>query len=611
MIAERVVTRAGRGRAVGHADADPVTTEVVRHALGSAAEQMKRTLIRTAFSPVIYEVLDFAVALYDRRVRLLAQAPSLPVFMGRLSFCVEGAVEAAGGEEALEPGDVILYNVPYGTGSHPQDAALIAPVFGSGELLGYAAVKAHWLDIGGKEPYSTDTVDVFQEGTIFPGVKLVARGELVRDVYRTALANSRVPRMVAGDVKAEIAALGVGSAGLVSVVGRTGLTPFRRAVERMFDHGEAVVRSYLEAIPDGRYVGRGRLDDDGVSPEPVPFEVAVEVSGSDVRIDFSTAPATRPGPVNCPLPKTVAASRVALMMLAGAGEAPNEGHFRPLDVVTRPGTLFHPLPPAPTFVGGWPAFQAIEAIYQAVGRAVPEAVPASSGGDICSIVWWGVRERTGDPWADGSPHPVGQGAHGSGDGSSTLMHIAESATRLAPVEVWEARNPWLVEQAELAPDSGGPGRYRGGLGLDLRFRLLEDAFATVTIERTRSAPWGLAGGGEGRANAAVLELPDGDRRSLGKATRVRLPKGAVLDLRTGGGGGFGPPAERDPAALVADLREGYVTEAEAQRRYSEVLARTSASAATSTVSPVRSARDLEFDLPLTAPQVPVFSPRGA
>ncbi len=254
---------------------------------------MKRALVRTAFSPVIYEVLDFAVAIYDRKVRLLAQAPSLPTFMGTMNFCVEAAVEAVGGEEALEPGDIILYNYPYGTGSHPQDAAVVMPVFlGGEELIGYTTIKGHWLDIGGKEPYSTDTVDVFQEGTIFPGVKLYRRGELVRDIYRMAIANSRVPKMVAGDINAEVVGVRTAAAALLRLIERYGLETFEQSVERMFDHGEAIVRSYFEKLPDGRYVGRGELDDDGISDDAIPFEVEVEVDGSTVRIDFSNAPAS-------------------------------------------------------------------------------------------------------------------------------------------------------------------------------------------------------------------------------------------------------------------------------------------------------------------------------
>jgi N-methylhydantoinase B len=567
--ADAVVYRAGKGEAAGVADADPITTEVIRNGLNSAASQMKRALIRTSFSPVIYEVLDFAVAIYDRDIRMLAQAPSLPFFMGTMNFCVEAAVEAVGGEEELEPGDIVLYNFPYGTGSHPQDAAVVMPVFlRDEELIGYTTIKAHWLDIGGKEPYSTDTVDVFQEGTIFPGVKLYSRGELVRDIWKFAVANSRVPKMVAGDINAEVAGVRTGAAGLIRVVERYGLDTFRECVERMFDHGEAVVRSYFETIPDGRYVGRGMMDDNGLSDDEVPFEVVLEVEGSTVRLDYSNAPDAHPGPINCPLPSTVSSSRIAITMLAGGGEAPNEGHFRPLEVVTRPGSMFHPLPPSPCFLYGWPAVQAMEVVYHALAQAIPQGVSACSGGDINGIVWWGNREGSGEPWADGSPHPIGQGAHARGDGASSLIHHAEAATRFSPVEVWEARNPWLLEKVELAPDSGGAGRHRGGLGVDMFFHVLEDSYATTVVERTKNAPWGLEGGHTGRPNGIALRRPDGSRHTLkGKNTRLFLPKGSTVELYNGGGGGYGPPSERDPEAIRADVREGYVTEERARRDY--------------------------------------------
>jgi N-methylhydantoinase B len=328
-------------------DADPITTEVIRHGLNSAAEQMKRALVRTAFSPVIYEVLDFAVAIYDRQVRLLAQAPALPLFMGTMSFCVEGAVEAVGGEDALEPGDIILYNVPYGTGSHPQDAAVVMPVFlGDEGLIGYTTIKGHWLDIGGKEPYSTDTVDVFQEGTIFPGVKLYSKGELVPDIFRMATANSRVPKMVAGDINGEVVGVRTGAAALVRLVERYGLERFSEAVERMFDHGEAVVRSYLERIPDGRYLGSGVMDDNGIDDELVPFELAIEVEGSTVRVDYSNAPDQQPGPINTPLPSRSpcwqAETRRRTKDTSGRsrssrGPARCSIHFRPPPVSSTPG----------------------------------------------------------------------------------------------------------------------------------------------------------------------------------------------------------------------------------------------------------------------------------
>ena len=567
-MTELVITRAGAGMATGAVDVDPVRTEIIRQSLSSAASEMKQALVRTAFSPVVYEVLDFAVALYDDKVRMLAQAPSLPLFMGRLSFCVQNAVDAVGGPQMLDPGDVLLYNHPFGTGSHPQDAAVVMPVFLGGEkLIGYSAIKAHWLDIGGKEPYATDTVDMFQEGTIFPGVKLVRRGEIVEDVYRIALANSRLPRAVAGDINAELVGVRAGAAAFQRVVGRYGLRAFEESVERIFDHGEAVVRSFFEQIPDGRYIGRGTLDDDGISADPIIFEVEVQVEASSVRIDYSRAPDQRRGPVNSALPKTVSSSRVAIAMLAGGGEWPTEGHFRPVEVITRPGSMFHPVEPAPTFIGGWAAIGAIDAIYRAIGQAAQELVPASSGGDICSLVWWGRRRETGEPWADGSPHPVGQGASVHGDGAHALMHVSESATRIAPTEVSESRNPWLVERFELAPDSGGAGRFRGGNGLNLDIRLLEDAELTSVIDRTCVAPTGLAGGGSARPNSAHLFLPDGTHVACAKATRLAAPADSVLELRTGGGGGFGPMPEREIESVLEDVREGYVTALHARRDY--------------------------------------------
>jgi N-methylhydantoinase B len=571
-ISEISVYRAGRGASEGAVDADPITTEVIRHGLNSAAEQMKRSLVRTAFSPVIYEVLDFAVAIYDRKIRMLAQAPALMIFMGTMNFCVEAAVEAVGGEEALEPGDILLYNYAYGTGSHAQDCAVVMPVFLEDEtLVGYTTIKGHYLDIGGKEPYSTDTVDVFQEGTIFPGVKLYRRGELVPDIYRMLLANSRVPKFVAGDVNAEVIGVRTGAAAMLRVIERVGLETFETSVERMYDHGESIVRSYFEQIPDGTYVGDGVMDDDGISDTQVPFELTIEVKGSDIRVDYSKAPDANVGPINTPLPSTVSATRVAIAMLAGGGESPNEGHFRPIEVVTRPGSMFHALHPTPCFLYAWPTFQAIETIYNAIAKALPTAVPACSGGDIASLVWWGNREETGEPWADGAPHPVGQGGWSGRDGAAAIMHHGESATRFSPTEVWEQKNPWLLERVELRQDSGGPGRHRGGLGLELHFHMLEDSYVTAAIERTKNAPWGLEGGLPAMPNTARLDRPDGTSVTFGKATRLLCGKGSTLRLHTGGGGGYGSPADRSAEDVRADLREGYISEAHAREHYPQAF----------------------------------------
>ena len=562
-----VTTPAARPLPPAPPEADPILTEVIRQSLNAAALQMRQAFVRTSFSPIIYEVYDFACAIYDAEFRLLSQALGLQHFMGRLSFCVALSVEAVGGPAALEPGDILLYNLPYGTGAHAQDAAVVMPVFHDGGVVGYTAIKAHWLDIGGKDPYSTDTVDVFQEGTIFPGVKLCRAGVMVADIMRMVTANSRVPHLVAGDLQAEIVGVRTGAAALVELLDRYGQEVLWASVARMFAHGESVVRSYFREIPDGVYTASGELDDNGVEQARIPFEISMTVEGSDVTVDFSRSPGMQAGPVNCPLPGTIAATRVAVMMLAGGGEAPNEGHFAAVKVITRPGSMFHPEAPAPCFLYGWPAIQAIEVIFRAIAEARPEGVPAGSGGCVCSLVWWGEREATGMPWADGAPYPVGLGAHPGGDGGNTLMHIAQTAARSSPAEVFEARYPLRIVQSDMGQDSGGAGRYRGGLGLDMDFLALEDCLLTSVFERTKNAPWGLRGGREARPNASRLRLPDGSLQVLGKKTRVQVPRGATLEIRTGGGGGYGSPCERDPQAVHDDVRDGYTSELFARTHY--------------------------------------------
>ena len=561
--------KCGIDRKIEKSNIDPITTQIIRNSLNSAAEQMKRALCRTAMSPIIYEVLDFAAAIYDNHLRLLSQAPSLPLFMGTLNFCIEEAVKGVGGEKNLNNGDIIIYNSPYGTGSHPQDAALVMPVFFENEIIAYTAIKAHWLDIAGKEPYSTDTVDVFQEGTVYPGVKLFSKGELVEDIYKMCLANTRVPNSVAGDINAQAIGVKAGATALKRIVSKYGLTTFREASEEIFDAGEMIVRNYLKKIPNGEYSGSGQMDSNGVEEGLVPFDLKVIIEDEKVILDMSNAPPQQNGPINCPLPSTVSTARVAMSMLAGSNEAPNEGFFRPIEVITKPGTLFHPLSPAPCFLYGWPALQAIEVIYKALGTKFPEKVPASSGGCINGIVYWGQREKSGEPWADGSPHPVGQGASYFGDGA-TCMHHAESATRFAPAEVWENRNPWLINRVELIQDSCGAGKNRGGLGVYFEITMLEDTFATTVCERVKFPPWGLNGGKEALSNNCFVIDQDEKSIEVPKATRIPITKGKRILLQCGGGGGYGDPKERETAKVLDDYKQGYISENYIEKYYPNV-----------------------------------------
>jgi N-methylhydantoinase A/oxoprolinase/acetone carboxylase beta subunit/N-methylhydantoinase B/oxoprolinase/acetone carboxylase alpha subunit len=559
--------------AKGIAEVDAVLTEIIRQGLLSAAEQMKIALRRTAFSPIVYDMIDFCCALYDREIRLVAQAQATPLFLGTMGQCVDSCVRAVGGESELAPGDVLFSTYAYDIGSHPQDAAIVVPTFIDDLLVGYAAVKAHHMDMGAKEPFCTDTTDNFQEGVIFPGVRLYREGRRADDLFRTLLANSRLPAALAGDLEAQISAARVGNAAVARLIARHGLETFRAALERIYDHGEATVRRFVGRLPDGRLAAAGALDNDGVNEDLVPFEIGVEIRGTDVLVDFTGAPDSQAGPINCPLPTTVSAARLAVLSIAGGGESVNEGHFRPITVRTRRGSLFHPEPPAPIYLYGWPATQAIDAIHAAFAEGVPELVPAGSGGDYCGIVWWG-RRPNGDFWAGGTDHVTGQGAVHDADGGAPLMHISFSGMRNTPVETLELRYPILVEQFELAPDSGGAGRFRGGPGIDIRYRMLEDGFFTSPIERTRTPPWGLRGGEPGRPNSLRVFSPDGSERSLRKTTAFPVRTGSVIQIEVGGGGGHGAPSLRDPGAVQDDLRDGYVTEANVRRNYPHTAVQT-------------------------------------
>ncbi|CAM1368071.1 hydantoinase B/oxoprolinase family protein [Tenacibaculum xiamenense] len=545
---------------------DPIKTEIIRNALNSAANQMKQALCRTAFSPIIYEVLDFASAIYDKDIRLLSQAPSLPLFMGTLNFCVEEAVKGIGGVDNLFEGDIIIYNNPYGTGAHQPDVALVMPVFCNDQLIGYTAIKAHWLDIGAKDPYCSDTVDYFQEGLIFPGVKLFEKGKPVDSIHRIIAANSRLPESVSGDMRAQCVGLNSGAKAFKAIVDKYGIKDFFDCVEIIFNHGESVVKNYFKNIPNGKYTAQGMMDNDGITNDSIPFNISIEVKNDEIIIDYSDVANQQQGPVNCPLPSTVSAARIAISMLAGGGESPTEGHFRPIKVITKKNTIFNPSPPAPCFLYGWPAMQSIEVIYKAIGKVFPKLVPADSSGDICSMVFWGENSKTNEPWADGSPYPSGQGGSDIGDGS-TVLHIAESATRFSSTEVRETMYPYILNKVEFAQDSCGAGKHRGGMGIDFYFEFLDDTYLTATLEKTKTNPQGLLDGKEGAANKCFAVFPNGSENTIGKVTRLFLPKGTNLKLKTGGGGGYGHSEHRTIQLIHDDIQNELISEEFSKKYY--------------------------------------------
>lgn len=548
------------------ASVDPVTAAIIRHGLDAAADQMLVALRRTAFSPIIYDVLDGGGAFYDRHFRMLSQIQTLPLFTGSLGLVVQSVAEHYARHGGLQDGDVIVVNDPFLTGTHQWDVAVIVPGFLGDELVAYAAIKAHHLDVAALAPFVSDSTDVFQEGIVYPGVKLYRAGVRDEDVYRVMLANTRLPESTAGDLSAQAGACRVGLAALLELIERHGLDQFEAAVEAIFDAGEAQMREKLAQFPPGRYTSTTVHEHNGIEQVMIPYDVTVELDGDGITVDLTGAPDAQPGPVNAPYVGVVSAIRCAMMALAVDDGRANEGYFRPLTIRTRPGSMFDAQRPAPCALASYPLYILIEGINEAIAQAMPDRLPG--GFDMCvSLILWGMDAK-GAFWADSANVVGGAPAAASyGDAGGPLMPVACSGVRLVSWEVWEAKTPMLVESSDYAPDSAGTGTHRGGPGMDVRLRALRDMELTVVNERSQVPPFALAGGTRGRRNQVVLTVPGGAPVELTKRTGVAVPQDSVLEVHCGGGAGHGPASERDAEAVRADVTAGYLTPEGARAAY--------------------------------------------
>ncbi|MPZ26445.1 MAG: hydantoinase B/oxoprolinase family protein [Micromonosporaceae bacterium] len=544
---------------------DGARAEVVRCYLLSAAEEMRATLIRTSFNPVIYEVHDFGISLYDADLRLVAEATGLAFFLGANDFSLRKGVEYVG-RENLHPGDVVLLNYPYWNAAHSYDATLFAPVFHTNEVVGFLCVRAHWMDLGAKDPgYVLDSTDVHQEGLLFPGTKVVSRGEPVREIHELIRFNSRMPEEVLGDLHAQIAALRTGERRLREILAKFGRSTVDAAVDWMVADGEARTRAALAALPQGSWTAVDWLDDDGITADPVRMQATVTIADGEFTVDFAGSAPAAAGPINMPFGATEAICKVVLKSLTSPDQPSNQGTVAPLRVRAEPGTLFHAVYPQPTFTL-WTGIVAVELVLKALAQGMPERLAASSGGDVPGFMMVGTHPDTGRLFAFSNNEPSGWGGTPHHDGMNAASHVSGSTGRATPIEVLESRTGMCVERWEIRTDSGGAGRHRGGCGLrrDIRF-VTPGEFLTV-IKKTRSRPWALAGGLEPEPNQLVI-FPGTDRERRVSTARTPVVPGDRVTVLTAGGGGHGGPAGRDPAAVRDDVAEGYVSPAAAGRLY--------------------------------------------
>jgi N-methylhydantoinase B len=546
--------------------ADPIVAEIVRNALKTAARQIELAVMRTSVSPILYDAHDFACGIFDAEAQLLGQDEGVPAFLGSLGLAIEVSVENSGGAEALRPGDVLLTTDAYNIGSHAQDATIIVPAFDGDQLIGFAAIKGHINDIGQRDQLmAADTKDIWQEGTVYPGVKLYQAGERSDALWRTVLANSRQPDDLAADLNAFIGSVRVGVAALERVVGRYGREVFEACVERIFDHGEQVARAAIEAIPDGRYVAQAVIEggDAGAADR---FDVVVEIEGSDILVDYTAAPPQQELPFNAPVGFTAATTRAFVLALVGGADSATEGYMRPIKMRTEPGTMLHPVRPAPVGLY-FNALDPPEAIYRALSAVIPDAVPGSVGGSTQWLIAYGMKED-GSFWGGGFNFIGGQGAAPTHDGTAPMLGIAGGGVRSVSAEIFESRTPLVVEEVALAEDSAGPGRHRGCPGIDYRIRARTMMFATLIADGTVHPPGqGIAGGLDGRPNRLSVEAPDGSVVDYEKVGSLPIMPDSVVAMKSGGGGGYGPPSDRDAEAVRRDVADGYLSAAEAQRVY--------------------------------------------
>jgi N-methylhydantoinase B len=422
------------------------------------------------------------------------------------------------------------------------------------------------MDLGAKDPgYVLDSTSVFHEGLLFPGTKIFKRGTADHELLELIRFNSRLPDLVIGDVHAQVAALRTGERRLGEIYGRYGRETINEAVELILAHGEDRTRRALLALPQGTWTATDVLDDDGIDNEPVPMQVTVTIADGEFVVDFAGSSGATAGPVNMPFGATLAMCKVALKALTTPEEPSTGGDMRPLRVHAEPGTLFHAVTPAPTFTL-WTGIVALELIFKAVSQGMSGRVAASTGGDVPGFMMVGIHPDTGDLFAVSNTEPVGWGATPRHDGANGTMHLSASIVRNTPIEVLESKTTMLVERLEFRPDSGGAGKWRGGAGLQRLIRFLGDGEFLSVVKKTRTAPWGLAGGRDGQPNGFVLN-PGTDLETAVSTNRASVKAGERVLVLSGGGGGHGDPRDREPDRVLVDVREGYVSRDGAERDY--------------------------------------------
>jgi N-methylhydantoinase B len=545
---------------------DTITVEVIRHGLIASADEMARNLCRTAYNTIVYEIHDYGVGIHDADGNVVADTPGVASFTGANDFGIKRAVEFLG-RDTLRDGDAVLLNYPYWSCAHTLDALVFAPIFFDRELIAFASCRVHLLDLNQKDPgYVLDSTDMSQEGIVFPAVRICIGGEPNQDIFNIIRFNSRMPERTIGDVQAQIAACQSGERRVQEIARKYGAQPLRQAMKEINDHGERLALAALARLPKGTWSALDFVDSDGIDVDRmIPLKVTVTITDAKMIVDWTDTREPADGPVNVPRGLTVADTMLAFKALTTPDSPVTAGNFRPLEVLTTPGSLLEAVPPMPTFTL-WTGLLIPEVITKALAQGMPDLVPACSGGDVCDIMTLGAQPDSGLRWLEAINDAVGFGAHSEGDGEDGIMHVTEPGCRNSPIEVLETKAPILIDDYGYRADSGGPGRFRGGVGVVRTYQFLAPSTAIVINYKTKTRPWSIGRGLPGESNTVVLH-PDTDHEQHVGASYNHFLAGERIRNLTGGGGGWGDPLHRDLKLVMADVSAGFVSVQNAEADY--------------------------------------------
>ena len=553
---------------------DAVTLEVIRNALPAVANEMAADLQRTSYNMMIYEVRDFCTALVDPQGQLISQnVGGVSHFVADLGVIITDGMKRYGAK-GFKPGDVIITNHQAVAGQHLNNVVIYMPYFYRGELLMFSMVRAHWIDVGGTSTgfgAGPQVADPWLEGLQLDQLKIYREGELDETLYRVLKDNIRFPESSLGDMKSQMAACRLAARRMDELFDKYGQATILSAIDTIFDETERKCRNVVAQLPDGVYEASASIDDDGVRKgEEVPIHVKVTVKGSSMTIDLSGCSAERKAGINS---RTLAGARVAYKALTGPLAPVNEGSFRALEVIIPEGNIMMARFPAP--MAGWSAIvpTVVDSIVAALAKAMPDKVPAGHHGLLGgAVVFFGMHPQTGRRFVVQSLEGGGWGGRPCEDGESGTVSVCQGDVRNGSIEGIELKCPVLVESRALRQDSCGAGKYRGGLGIDMQVRnLVEGHWNFEQTRRSKCPPWGMWGGTPGESGGYLLRLPEEDEFTPKAGARLPVPVDAAAIVRTGGGGGWGDPCERDIAKVVEDVREEFISREAARALYGVVL----------------------------------------